>query len=736
MLPSLHPIPLQGVHRLSAATRDLAKRYLGGDFKDTVVPAAFILPEAASCGLSHNMRYALTVKLIGEQAPLRILPEERLSGAATLLEAVNHATPACGYPGISHNTLDFKQGLMIGYRGLRERIRQRLADAALTAEQRDFLQSMRVCLDGAQAWHRRHLEELDRRIAASSGAEQVRYREVRRHAARVPELPPENFREAVQSLWLLFDFQRLCGNWPAIGRIDLLLGPYLERDLAAGVITLEAAREALAHFWIKGTEWCGALDHPYGGDAQHYQNVILGGIDASGREVTNAVTYLILDVVEELHISDFPIGVRVSSRTPEKLWRRIAEVQRLGGAIVSIYNEDLILRALEKFGYPRDEAVTFTNDGCWELIIGGKTAFGYLPFDILQILQQSLGLAPELADRPLYENIPVRAAPPGSAPLPADSPDYPTFDLLYQDFLARLKEACDGFARYTAHCFSGDVRYYDLIPAPSPLLSLFIDDCIGRARGYYNRGAVYSVLAPHAGGLPDTANSLFVIKKLVYDEKRLSLGELRKILRADWEGAETLRREIIRDYPLYGNDSPEADRMFAQVVADYARIAADPRDSNGVLRPVGVSTFGREIEYASKRKATAFGRQAGQILATNLAPTPGSDLSGPTAVIKSFCHVDFSNVPNGCPLELKLHPTSVHGDGGLDALIGLLRAFVALGGVYLQVDVVDSEVLKDAQRHPGKYPNLSVRISGWSARFDTLNKTWQDMIIHRTQQRF
>jgi formate C-acetyltransferase len=413
------------------------------------------------------------------------------------------------------------------------------------------------------------------------------------------------------------------------------------------------------------------------------------------------VTYLVLDIVEELHISDFPIGVRVNSQAPEKLWRRIAEVQRLGGGIVSIYNEELVLRALVRFGYPIEEAREFTNDGCWEVIIPGKTAFLYYPFDVLQVFQKALG---EVSD--------------------ASCPD---FEGLYQSFIRCLETAIDEFNQVADCVF--------LKGMPAPLLSLFVEDCIEKARGYHDRGAKYTVFAPHAGGLPDVVNSLYVLKKVVYDERMMGLSEFVDILRSDWQEKGELRRKIQNRYELYGNDCEEVDKLAVRVFDDYVRMVEKVKGRKGVLRPAGISTFGREIVWRKDRQATPFGGHQGDILATNLAPTPGSDKYGPTAVIKSYCAMDFERLPNGVPLELKILPASLKGERGLQTLVAILKTFVTLGGWYLQIDVVDSEVLRDAQKNPEKYPNLSVRISGWSARFATLSKEWQDMIIQRTQQK-
>ncbi|MDF1516217.1 MAG: pyruvate formate lyase family protein [Anaerolineae bacterium] len=261
----------------------------------------------------------------------------------------------------------------------------------LDAKGIDLLKSMLICLDAAELWHQRYVSALEARIAVNLGATREYYEQVLNRLRNVPENPPQNFGEAVQSLWFAFAFQRLVGNWPGIGRIDQMLGPYLERDMAQGTITIDQARELLAHFWIKGTEWIGSREWG-SGDAQHYQNIVLSGLDAEGADVTNAVTYLVLDVVEELHISDFPVAVRVNKHTSPRLWHRIAEVQSLGAGIVSIYNEDVIIPTLHSMGIPLADARELANDGCWEVLIPGKTAFAYRPFDMLYVLQDTLGL--------------------------------------------------------------------------------------------------------------------------------------------------------------------------------------------------------------------------------------------------------------------------------------------------------------------------------------------------------
>jgi pyruvate-formate lyase len=689
--------------RLTPETRTLAMRAISGEYGRAIHNVDFAVNPAEMEGLSPSAQYARAIALTAERAPLRITAGERVIGSATLLEGAHHATPACEFGSTSHTTIGFAVGLRIGYDGLRARIDERMARGALDDEGIDFLRSMLVCIDAAAVWHHRHVDLLEERIAESSGDERRTYEDVLRNLRRVPAEPAETFPEAMQSLWFLFAFQRLCGNWSGIGRIDEMLGPYLERDLADGTITLDDAREILAHFWIKGCEWIGAHEFNGTGDAQYYQNIVLGGVDADGNDVTNEVTYLVLDIVEELHISDFPIAVRIGRHTSERLLHRIAEIQKRGGGIVAVYNEDVVLRALERFGYKPEIARRFANDGCWEIIIPGETAFIYKPFDMLRCLQDAIGLGED--DSPI--------------------PDHVDFDVLYAAFVDRVRgQISDIHTEF-------DGSFTDRMP--SPLLSLFVEDCIEAARGYHDRGARYTVTSPHASGMPDTINSLLVLKKLVFDERRVSLCEFVEILRGDWEGHESLRREVVHRWSLYGNGDPEADAMARQVFDDYVSIVGETPERGGTFRPAGISTFGRELAFREHRLATAFGRRKGDILASNLTPTPGTDLAGPTAVIRSYCGMDFERLPNGAPLDLKISPGAVRGQAGTDALVTLMRTFVDLGGMFLHVDVVDSETLRRAQEHPDEFPNLSVRVSGWCARFATLNRDWQDMIIQRTE---
>ena len=276
--------------------------------------------------------------------------------------------------------------------------------------------------------------------------------------------------------------------------------------------------------------------------------------------------------------------------------------------------------------------------------------------------------------------------------------------------------------------------YLSTDQSPCSVVSLFTDGCIRRAKNYFDLGPNYTVRSPHIGGAPDVANSLYAIEKMVFEEKRMTFKELIEALRSNWEGREQDRRYVHGKYVYYGNDNDEADRWMARILNDFAAATFACQDEIPAKFVPGVSTFGRQINWLPQRMATAFGAKKGEILSGNSSPTPGTDASGATAIIKSFCKADLTLQTTGAALDIKLYPETVRGERGAEAIGALIRGFYALGGYFMQIDVTDAETLKAAQERPEDYKTLSVRVSGWNARFVTLDKEWQNMVIERTAQ--
>ncbi|MBS5586812.1 MAG: pyruvate formate lyase family protein, partial [Clostridiales bacterium] len=507
--------------RLCEATRQFALESLNGKYGDEAMRHWAVSLDGVEGfeALSPMQQYDAAIREIARRAPLRVTPQERVCGAATLGAAIAHNVPATrggklAFLSISHLTLGFDRALKLGVNAMEREIRERAADPALDARQRAFLASLQNAVDALRVWHGRYL-------AATRETRPDLYKLL----LRVPFEPPENFHQAVQALWFLFAFTRLCGNWPGIGRIDEMLGEFLRRDLASGALTREEAREILASLFIKGCEWIESETPTGSGDAQHYQNIVLGGLDETGREVTNAVSYLVVDIVEELAIGDFPITVRLNSSTPAPFKRRLAEAIRHGGGAIALYGEPLILDSLMRFGYSREEALRFANDGCWEVQIPGKTCFSYVPFDALAIF--------------LHDTLRVDE----ETPLP-----YGDFEALYRAYLrdlgAKVDAICAGaIAARLETDGRGNFRWKEALPCG--VVSLFEEGCVENARSYLEGGPRYTVISPHIGGAPDVGNSLLAIDRLVYREKRVTLDELRAILRANWEGHEPLRQYVL-----------------------------------------------------------------------------------------------------------------------------------------------------------------------------------------------
>ena len=661
--------------------------------------------------LSLLQKYDAAIMRIARQAPLRICEAETICGSATLGRAIQHLVPVSyggGSPlsSISHLTIRFDKVINQGLSAYESEIRERLQDKTLSEKQVEFLHSLLNVIEAMKIWHGRYLD----------ATKEIRP-DLHALLRQVPFSPARNFHEALQSLWFTFAFVRLCGNWPGIGRLDWLLGDFLKQDLETGILNLDRARELLASFFIKGCEWIQSDTEPGTGDAQHYQNIILAGVDEEGTELTNEVTFLALDIVEELAISDYPITVRLNQYSSHALKEKVAAVMGHGGGIVAVYNEDLILHALDTLGYPLKEARQYANDGGWEVQIPGKTNFSYMPFDALQLLNKAIGLTSD------------------------ETPRFHSIEEVYAAFSDQLRDTVttlyDKTVTQTFTCRNN--RWQSIEPAyPSSVISLFEDGCIENAQSYFDFGTKYVVRSPHIGGAPDVANSLYAIQKLVFEEQKLSFPELIHCLKNNWEDNELLRLYAKNSYVYYGNDSDEADGWHTRILNDFADtvIMQNQRSDCPVKFIPGVSTFGRQIDWLPSRCATAFGYREGDILSGNDSPVPGTDTAGATAIIKSYCKSDLVKQSCGAALDIRLFPESLSGENGIVSLVALMDGFLSLGGFFMQLDTVDTQTLREAQKDPQKYKTLSVRVSGWNARFVTLKKEWQNMVIERNSQGF
>ena len=667
--------------------------------------------------MSMREKYAAALDRIVEECPVYINDGELIVGSASLGDAILPVVPVkyegnyvFGW-GANHVTMGFDEALRKGLDAYEREIDGYLS-ADRDAERTEVRISMKRALASLRRWHQRYMEALEEKIKTDP---QERLKRIRDNLKTVPFAPPQTFYQALQSLWFSFAFARLSANWPGLGRMDEYLWPYLREDLEHGRTDMKEAKEQLAHFMIKGCEWIN-LSFRGTGDAQHYQNIVLGGIDESGRDISNPVTRMVLEIFAELPISDFPVAVRLNEQTPEWVHELIAQNVAFGGGVVAVYNESTVLKALENYGYPYKEAVRFANDGCWEVQVPGKTYFSYVPFDALQILQKKTLRS--------YD---------GTAA-------FDSFEDLYRCYAADLREEVLAIARKTRSQFlpepQGCARPVWKPTVPCTVVSLFEKNCVERGLSYLEGGPVYNVVSPHIGGFADVVNSLLAIRNLVFEEQKLTFAQLMDVLRCNWEGQEPLRQYVVNRYDYYGCDHDDADALAARLLDSFADACdeADQSTGSGCRFPAGVSTFGRQLAWSGSRLAVPHGYKAGAVLAGTCSPTPGTDRDGATAIIRSYCKLPLERMATGAALDIRLTTSSVRGEDGLSALMALMRGFVALGGFFMQLDVADAAVLRDAQLHPENYQTLSVRVSGGNARFVTLNREWQDMIIEQTEK--
>lgn len=693
--------------RLCESTRRFAMESLRGTYGTQTIAFPFVSVDGIEGWerMNDHEKYAAGLDVLVRECPLRICEGERVCGAATLGAGVRHQVPMARdgqvfWLSVSHLTVDFGILVREGILGMRARIESMDVLAFDEAAMQRHTCLLRT-LDAMQVWHSRYLD-----------ATKDTHPQLHELLLRVPLHPATTFAEAVQSLWFGFAFLRLGGNWPGIGCIDRLLGPYLKKDLAEGRITMDEAREVLASMFIKGCEWI-EQDTPRGsGDAQHYQNIVLGGTDKSGCDVTNEVSYLCLEIVEELGISDFPISVRLHKDTPKEFLRLLARVMRHGGGVAAVYNEDTVYAALRAQGYPEHEIYDFANDGCWEVQIPGKTYFSYMPMDFLHLLLQDVLHVAE-----------------------GKFVDFPDMDALKAAYAGCMEQhiarACTSLLDGFVPGWRDGSDVFRLAP-PTPMIDLFEHGCAESGRGYCEGGTPYRVISPHMGGVGDVANALCAIDHLCFIEKRMSVSQLCEVLRNDWQGQEQLALYAKHKLPHYGNGDPFADAYYAWAVDAFADACAKYAKGYPIAFPPGISTFGRQIEWCAHRTAVPHGYRRGEILAGNTSPTPGTDTAGATATVRSYCAANLSRMTTGAALDIKMYPGNLEGENGLCALEGLLQGFCALGGYFMQVDVLDVQTLLDAREHPENYKTLSVRVSGWNARFVTLDDAWQRMVLERT----
>ncbi|MCJ7690064.1 MAG: formate C-acetyltransferase/glycerol dehydratase family glycyl radical enzyme, partial [Clostridiaceae bacterium] len=517
--------------------------------------------------------------------------------------------------------------------------------------------------------------------------------------------------EASQLLWYLCVILQYESNASSLslGGFDKYMYPFYENDLKNG-ITEESLREILTCLWIKTNDVVlirSSNSAKYFAGFPTGYTITLGGLTESGRSAVNPLSYLALDTYQDIRLPQPNLGVRLNELIEPAFLRKTAETVRLGTGIPQIFNDEVVVPGFLNRGISLEDARDYSVVGCVELSLPGKTygLHDIALFNLLKIMEISL--------RELGNN------------------DNITFDEIIQD----IKEKIDIYVKLMVDGSNiVDISHKEF--APVPLLSCFIDNCLETGKDITYGGAKYNFSGVQGIGIANLSDSLYALKKIVYDEKRISLSALTKALECNFEGVENekLRVRLINKYDKFGNDNDEVDNLSAEILRYYSKAVEKHVTPRGGTFVPGSYTVSAHIPLGKAVGATPDGRKSGEQLADGgLSPMVGRDVLGPTAVLKSVSKLDNYLTTNGSLLNAKFSPKTLEGEEGIHKLCDFLYAFMKLKIQHIQFNVVSVETLKSAQASPNDYKGLVIRVAGYSAFFIELSREIQDDIIRRTQ---
>ncbi|MBW1846556.1 MAG: hypothetical protein JRJ27_05280 [Deltaproteobacteria bacterium] len=625
---------------------------------------------------------------------------------------------------------NYEKILNMGLKGIIEEAEARLVEIDLTVpldyiDQKEFLQSVIIALKAVITYANRYAAMAREKAAQAKDPEDIkRYESIAKICDRVPEYPAKTFAEALQSFYFIHVVRYIEYSTLGIGvRFDKVFGSFYENDLKNGRITHDEALEMLQLLWVKfhemGLIYSPTLSGIYGGVAS-LQAITLGGVDNEGKDVTNEMTYLVLETAKTMRTPEPTIALRYHDGTPRELLSKATDVIHTGIGYPSLFNDKAHLSLLKEWDVPEKDALDYAISGCVYLELPGKNiarrAYGGL------ILPAALFYALHEGENPL-----------SGEQIGAKTPDPLTFksaDELMDAYIEQIRFSFNRLCTIQNICNTLYERYL-----PRPFYSALLDGCIEQGK----ESKKWAYPSPVADmciilGPANVSDAITAIKKNVFDDKTVSMAELLKALDANWEGYENIR-QLMLNAPKYGNDEDYADQIAVEVQHRTSKAMMESKNRFGY--PCRGDGSGISATYAAGAKlpATPDGRKAGDSLAdATLSPVFGMDKDGPTAVLKSASKISTAKSYNHL-LNQKFLPSSLEGEMK-DIFIDYLRTWGDLGISQIQFNVVDRETLMEAQKNPEEHSDLLVRVAGYSAYFVDLSKGLQDSIIARTEQRF
>lgn len=550
--------------------------------------------------------------------------------------------------------------------------------------------------------------------------------EIAKNCERVPESKPETYAQAIQMYWFVHVGATTELNiWDAFspGRLDQHLNPFYMKDIDNGILDREKARELLECLWIKFNNQPSppkvGVTLKESGTYTDFANINTGGITADGRDGVNEVSYLILEVMDEVKLLQPSSNVQISRKTPHDFLKKACEVSRKGWGQPAFYNTEAIIQELLNAGKTLDDARLGGCSGCIETGVYGKEAY---------ILTGYFNL-PKIFDITLYNGV-DRETGRQVGPKTGDPKEFTS----YEDYVEAFSKQLTYFANIKLEGNNIiESMYMNYMPAP--FMSVIIEDCIKEGRDYNAGGARYNVSYVQGVGIGTITDSLAVIKHNIFDKEKFSIEELLKAMEDNFEGHDYIKNLVTNRTPKYGNDDDYVDEIMTRIFKMYQKeITGRPNMKGGEYR-INMLPTTCHVYFGSVIGATPDGRLASKPLPEGISPAKGADRNGPTAVINSASKMDHL-ITGGTLLNQKFTPSVVAGDEGLENMAALVKSYFNLDGHHIQFNVIDKSLLLKAQANPSEYKDLIVRVAGYSDLFNNLDKALQDEIIERTEQDF
>ena len=700
--------------------------------------------------------------------------------APEAIKAIEHNIFTPGnyfYNGVGHVTVKYWEVLEIGFEGIMEKAQKELDGCSVGdgnyARKSHFLEAVILSCKAVIDYAGRYAK-LAQEMAAQT-SDPVRKQElfvIAENCSRVPAKGAQNFYEACQSFWFVQQLLQMESSGHSIspGRFDQYMYPYYKKDMEAGTITREFAQELMDCIWVKLNDLNKCRDAASAEGFAGYslfQNLIAGGQNKEGEDVTNDLSVMCIQASMHVHLPAPSLSVRVWNGSPHEFLIKAAELTRTGIGLPAYYNDEVIIPALQNRGLSLEDAREYNIIGCVEPQKAGKTE-GWHDAAFFNMCRPLELVFSNGMDKGEMVGIPT-----------GDVTQMKTFD-----------EFFDAYKKQMEYCISLLVNADNAIDVahaercPLPFLSCMIDDCLKEGKSVQEGGAVYNFTGPQGFGIANMADGLFAIRKLVYEDKKVSMKELKEALAWNYDkgldaqsagdmtemimkamqkagrnvdastaegllktfmgmkpGEQKTQRfkeihDMIAEVPKFGNDIPEVDYFAREVAYTYSKPLQKYNNPRGGKFQAGLYPVSANVPLGGQTGATPDGRYAHTPVADGVSPSAGKDVKGPTAAATSVSRLDHFIVSNGTLFNQKFHPSALSGREGLEKFVALIRGYFDQKGMHMQFNVVDRQTLLDAQEHPEKYKHLVVRVAGYSALFTTLSRSLQDDIIRRTEQGF